>query len=107
MHARVRNGIATLAAIGALLPLAAQSWAQAPAPAPSETAPAAEPNADQGDLQKDEPLTKKFDKNDGVLKPPSGVDPEIHKPTPEGTGDKMPVIIPPGEPGGDQSIKPK
>ena len=53
------------------------------------------------------PLSKKLDKNDGVIKPPHGIDPEIHQAPPASTGDKMPVIIPPGEPGGDQSVQPK
>jgi hypothetical protein len=55
----------------------------------------------------DKPLSKKLNENDGVLKPPHGVDPEMHQAPPARTGDKMPVIIPPGEPGGDQSVQPK
>ncbi|MBY0559534.1 hypothetical protein [Hyphomicrobium sp.] len=55
----------------------------------------------------DVPLSKKLDENKGVLKPPQGVDPGIHQPPPAHTGDKMPVIVPPGEPGGDQSVQPK
>lgn len=55
----------------------------------------------------DVPLSKKLDENKGVLKPPQGVDPGIHQPPPAQTGDKMPVIVPPGEPGGDQSVQPK
>lgn len=55
----------------------------------------------------DIPLSKKLDDNKGVLKPPQGVDPGIHQPPPAQTGDKMPVIVPPGEPGGDQSVQPK
>jgi len=55
----------------------------------------------------DVPLSKKLDKNEGVIKPSQGVDPGIHQEPPAKTGDKMPVIIPPGEPGGDQSIQPK
>jgi hypothetical protein len=31
----------------------------------------------------------------------------MNRGAPAKTGDKMPVIIPPGEPGGDQSIQPK
>ncbi|MBS0233827.1 MAG: hypothetical protein JSR99_10105 [Proteobacteria bacterium] len=64
----------------------------------------------QGETAKkpsDVPLSKKLDKNEGVLKPPRGIDPEIHQQPPARTGDKMPVIIPPGEPGGDQSVQPK
>jgi hypothetical protein len=55
--------------------------------------------------QSAEPLGDKLAKSDGVLCPPSGVDPEIHAPTPD-TG-KMPVIPPPGSPGGDPSVRPK
>ena len=52
-----------------------------------------------------EPLGDKLAKSDGVLCPPQGVDPEIHAPTPD--AGNMPVIPPPGSPGGDQSIQPK
>jgi hypothetical protein len=70
----------------------------------AEKAPAEKPDvSSHGDV----PLNKKLDKNDGVLKPPHDIDPEIHQKPPETTGDKMPVIIPPGEPGGDQSVQPK
>lgn len=72
----------------------------------SNTAPAQKPTdvPSQGSNQS---LSKKLDQNDGVLKPPAGVDPQIHQEPPASTGDKMPVIIPPGEPGGDQSVQPK
>lgn len=72
----------------------------------SEPAPPQKPGTpanQSGDI----PLSKKLNKNDGVIKPPHGIDPEIHQAPPARTGDKMPVIIPPGEPGGDQSIQPK
>jgi hypothetical protein len=65
------------------------------------------PDKKQGEKTGDVPLSKKLNQNEGVLKPPRGIDPEIRQPPPERTGDKMPVIIPPGEPGGDQSIQPK
>jgi hypothetical protein len=55
--------------------------------------------------QSSEPLADKLAKSDGTLCPPSGVDPEIRAPTPE--GGKMPVIPPPGSPGGDPSVRPK
>ena len=50
-------------------------------------------------------LSDKLARTDGVICPPN-VDPEIKAPTPE-SGNKMPVIPPPGGPGGDQSIQPK
>jgi hypothetical protein len=55
--------------------------------------------------QRAEPLGDKLAKSDGVLCPPSGVDPEIRAPTPD-TGN-MPVIPPPGSPGGDPHVRPK
>jgi hypothetical protein len=55
--------------------------------------------------QSREPLGDKLAKSDGVLCPPTGVDPEIRAPTPN-TGN-MPVIPPPGSPGGDPSVRPK
>jgi hypothetical protein len=55
--------------------------------------------------QRAEPLGDKLAKSDGVLCPPSGVDPEIRAPTPD--GGNMPVIPPPGSPGGNPSIRPK
>jgi len=55
--------------------------------------------------QRAEPLGDKLAKSDGVLCPPSGVDPEIRAPTPD-TGN-TPVIPPPGSPGGDPNIRPK
>src|SRR5690348_3936496 len=42
----------------------------------------------------------------GVITPPGEVDPAIKR-TPPPSGARMPVIPPPGTPGGDQSIKPK
>jgi hypothetical protein len=89
---------------GAAIAFAPQSMAQAPAP---ETTPAPQtPQTKPGD-NPNEPLSKKLDKHEGVLKPPPGVDPEMHKQPPATTGDKMPIIVPPGEPEGDQSVQPK
>jgi hypothetical protein len=55
--------------------------------------------------QSREPLGDKLAKSDGVLCPPSGVDPAIRMPTPD-TGN-TPVIPPPGSPGGDPTLRPK
>jgi hypothetical protein len=107
------------------LMLASAAHAQAPAsPAtpPAQTAPPAAsqsascapmPPKGTGGMNKDttvgqasEPLGDKLARSDGTLCPPSGVDPEIRAPTPSETG-KMPVIPPPGSPGGDPSLRPK
>jgi hypothetical protein len=51
-----------------------------------------------------EPLSDKLARTDGVLCPPN-VDPDIKAPTPP--GGRMPVIPPPGSPGGNQNVQPK
>jgi hypothetical protein len=50
-------------------------------------------------------LSEQLAKSDGVICPPAHIDPEIRQPTPPGGA--MPVIPPPGSPGGDPSIQPK
>lgn len=76
------------------------------APIANAETPTQKPDASAKDSG-DAPLSKKLDKNKGVIQPPEGVDPGMHQQPPAKTGDKMPVIVPPGEPGGDQSIQPK
>ena len=49
-------------------------------------------------------LSEKLQQTDGVLCPPD-VDPDIKAPTPQ--GGPMPVIPPPGSPGGDPGVRPK
>jgi hypothetical protein len=41
-----------------------------------------------------------------VITPPAGIDPEM-KQTPPQTGARMPIIPPPGTPGGNPAVKPK
>ncbi len=49
-------------------------------------------------------LSDKLSQTNGVICPPS-VDPGIKAPAPD--AGKMPIIPPPGSPGGDQSVQPK
>jgi hypothetical protein len=49
-------------------------------------------------------LSDKLDQGGGVICPPN-VDPGMKAPTPE--AGKMPVIPPPGSPGGDPKVQPK
>jgi hypothetical protein len=59
------------------------------------------------DLQKPpaRSLSKQLAQSEGVICPPAHVDPEINAPTPP--GGTMPVILPPGSPGGDRTVRPK
>jgi hypothetical protein len=93
---------------------ATPSQQTAPPPAQQSTncAPT-RPDHDRGTVRPDgtttgqarEPLGEQLAKSDGVLCPPSGVDPEMRAPAPD-VG-KTPVIPPPGSPGGDLSQRPK
>src|SRR4051812_37132505 len=68
--------------------------------------PNARPQVTTGQAPSDAaPLSDRLAAGNGVLCPPSGVDPEIRAPTPD-VG-KTPVIPPPGSPGGDKSVQPK
>ena len=53
----------------------------------------------------DKTLSDKLASSSGVICPPTRVDPEIRAPTPP--GGPMPVIPPPGSPGGDPNVAPK
>jgi hypothetical protein len=51
-------------------------------------------------------LSERLNRSGGVIKPPENVDPGLQKKPPEDSA-KMPVIPPPGTPGGDPNVKPK
>jgi hypothetical protein len=52
------------------------------------------------------PLSDQLAQGNGVLCPPKGIDPEIIEPAPN-VGSTMPVIPPPGTPGGNPTVQPK
>ncbi|HUZ66431.1 MAG TPA: hypothetical protein VMU56_02080 [Beijerinckiaceae bacterium] len=52
-------------------------------------------------------LSDKLNKTNGVLKPPSGVDPKMNRPAPAPHPNSMRVIPPPGTPGGKGGVQPK
>src|SRR5262245_44376544 len=84
-------------------PLATVRCAPVQPPATEPQGRAAPPGQTTG--QSREPLGDRLAQADGVLCPPSNIDPQMHKDTPnEG---KTPVIPPPGSPGGDPNVRPK
>ena len=50
--------------------------------------------------------SSELSRSGGVIAAPVGVDPQM-KQTPPPSGDSMPVVPPPGTPGGNPAIKPK
>src|SRR5215211_2785933 len=82
--------------------------AQVVDPKPSTAAPAQivpEDTAPGRSGSSQEPLGKKLDRTDGVIHPPPGVDPGLTVSPPHAQG-KMPVLPPPGTPGGEPSLRP-
>jgi hypothetical protein len=111
-----------LAAMAAAILAPAIAAAQAPSSSTSQAAPATEHHGDPiscaqapttvgagGDLKVEKPadgtLSDQLASSDGVICPPPNVDPQINAPTPQ--GGTMPVIPPPGSPGGDPTVHPK
>ena len=88
---------------GALRDKACAPGAESHLKAPDTPTPATPrtPNATTGSGTS---LSDKLAQSDGVLCPPN-VDPGIKAPTPE-VG-RMPIIPPPGSPGGDPNVRPK
>jgi hypothetical protein len=105
---RNRNLAAALAAAAIFSTTIAQAQSERQAPAtpptrndctPANRAPSS--NETTGSA----PLGERLSQSKGVICPPAGVDPGITVP-PVGGG-RMPVIPPPGTPGGDPGIVPK
>jgi hypothetical protein len=98
-----RYAVTLALTLAGVLLACAQAPAQVPAQVPAQAPSGAQkPCSEPGDSSKS--LSDKLDQGGGVICPPN-VDPGIKAPTPE-TG-KMPVILPPGSPGGDPKVQPK
>lgn len=73
-------------------------------PAPSTTVPEkVEPNATGSTGN----LSERLNRSEGVITPPAGVDSGMATRAPAANTGTMPIITPPGEPGGNQAIQPK
>ena len=57
--------------------------------------------------QEDESLSDRLSRDKGVIRPPDVEQPNDMEVKPPDTQSKMPVIPPPGSPGGDESVDPK
>lgn len=80
-------------------PAAGAPTLQTPSPNAGQPSPALPPSG--------ETLSERLDRSGGVIKPPPTLDPEIRVPAKEPNAGTMPVIPPPGSPGGNQAIQPK
>jgi hypothetical protein len=118
----VRTRISFVVCLLTIVAFAVPAVAQRPSdPAPAQAAPQkldpkackdSERSKLQGDTHETQgaagpkdSLSDKLARTDGVICPPPDIDPDLHQPSPG--GGKMPVIPPPGSPGGDPSVQPK
>lgn len=69
---------------------------------PGDAIPAPAPGTAQG-----ESLSNQLQRNDGVIKPRPGIDPDIYVPAPNPNPGTTPVIPPPGSPGNPSDVRPK
>jgi hypothetical protein len=108
---------AAMAILGATVPCAAQNALAPPGAAQGTPPQIRDPKAcapGQGARAGGDPpqsvgsaaptLSDRLARTDGVICPPD-IDPDIRAPTPQ--GGPMPVIPPPGSPGGDSSVQPR
>jgi len=111
---RASNIATVVATVSTVFISAAQAQSQRPGtppPAPPPDQSACPPDSRGGAPRSNETtgsgrsLSDRLAESKGVICPPAGVDPGIAAP-PVGGG-RMPVIPPPGTPGGDPSIQPK
>jgi hypothetical protein len=96
-------GVAVALAWAAGSPSLAQTRTPLPPEKPShQTVPEAQGSGGSG-----EPLSNKLDRSGGVIKPPADIDSGLTKSPPKAGSESMPVITPPGTPGGKSGANPK
>ena len=87
----------------AACPGVAQTRTPLPPEKPShQTVPEAQGSGGSGG-----PLSNKLDRSGGVIKPPPDIDSGLAKSPPQMGSERMPVITPPGTPGGQSGANPK
>jgi len=104
--ARLAMGL-RVAAFGVGLFLATAIPAAAQQPGSTIQNPPGQVPSGDGNARPDESLSDRLSRSQGVITPPSGVDPGIQVPAPEPDPKTTPVIPAPGTPGGDPNVQPK
>jgi len=95
--------LGALAAVGVVTPAAAQDAPKLEAPNPDVEGTPTPRLPDSN-----ESVGERLERSDGVIRPPEGAAPDMRVPPKDpGAGSTMPVIPPPGTPGGDPGVRPK
>ena len=89
-----------LAVLAATVVAGAAAWAD---PAERDHQPRSET---EGQAPPSDNPSRQLDRSKGVIQPPQSIDPDMQV-TPPQPDKNMPVIPPPGSPGGNQRIEPK
>jgi hypothetical protein len=114
LRMQIRTSLQVLVVLMAACQAArAQAPPATPTPAPTNDCAPTQPVVPRGTVapegattgQRTGPLSDQLAKSDGVLCPPAGVDPDMSAAAPD--AGNMPVIPPPGSPGGDPTVRPK
>jgi hypothetical protein len=103
---RLLASVVALLAIGAMAGTAIATTASTP-PTPVGSTESDQPSEPVPGVDKNKSLSEQLDEDKGVIKPPPTGDSEIHTTAPNPNPGTMPVIPPPGTPGGDESVQPK
>jgi hypothetical protein len=81
--------------------LTPQSPSGAENPAPGDTSPG------KDSVTAPPATSEQLSRSGGIIKPPDNVDRKIEAPTPNPGPQSMPIVPPPGSPGGNPDVKPK
>ena len=103
--ARTRNALiaCSSAALVAATMMAGLAAAAEPLPSDRDRQPRSET---EGQAPASPDASERLNRSQGVIKPPQSVDPSMQV-KPADPDSRMPIVPPPGSPGGDQSIQPK
>jgi len=107
---RLLNSLLAAGAVTALVALPAAAQNQGGGPPASERPAPTLPDAKlpgSSSPERSGSMSEDLSRSGGVIQPPPTVDPGMRQAPPSPGPQSMPVIPPPGTPGGDPTVKPK
>ena len=102
--ARTRNVLIACSSVALVAATMMAGFAAAAEPLPSDRD--RQPRSETEGQAPSPNASERLNRSQGVIQPPQSVDPSMQV-KPSDPDSRMPVVPPPGSPGGDQSIQPK